>query len=156
MKLHFERVTAVPNWDPRGIVLDHDELEAAAQRGRVLRARAFGAFGRRGAHLIARIARAIVGAAGLYRRRQGAYKSLMGLDDRTLRDIGIERSAIPAIADHLARRDNGATGVEVAPAAILDGPALTSCSVGRLPAHGRCAGANDDAPGPDRSGSRAA
>ncbi|HTZ37691.1 MAG TPA: DUF1127 domain-containing protein [Stellaceae bacterium] len=47
-----------------------------------------------------------------WRRRQQAYAELMALDDRSLADIGIRRSEIPAIVEghHEAsakRRDRG-------------------------------------------------
>ena len=38
-------------------------------------------------------------AFGEWRRRQRAYHELMALDDRSLADIGIHRSQIPAIIE---------------------------------------------------------
>ena len=46
-----------------------------------------------------------------WRRREQAYAELMALDDRSLADIGIRRSEIPALVDgaHEPRRSAGAT-----------------------------------------------
>ena len=42
-------------------------------------------------------------ALGEWRRRQRAYNELMALDDRSLADIGVHRSQIPAIIEGMHR-----------------------------------------------------
>ncbi|HEX3954088.1 MAG TPA: DUF1127 domain-containing protein [Stellaceae bacterium] len=55
-----------------------------------------------------------------WRRRQQAYGELMSLDDRSLADIGIHRSEIPAVIEgfHEATHRNPQPAVLTAPAAI--------------------------------------
>lgn len=52
-----------------------------------------------------------------HRRRQRTYAELMALDDRSLADIGIHRSQIPAIVE-------GARLVAAAPEMVVAVPAL--------------------------------
>jgi uncharacterized protein YjiS (DUF1127 family) len=42
---------------------------------------------------------------GEWRRRQRAYEELMALDDRSLADIGLHRSQIPALVEGMHQGD---------------------------------------------------
>ena len=56
-------------------------------------------------------------ALAAWRRRQHAYGELMALDDRSLADIGIHRSEIPAIIEGFHERTRTpATARDAAPA----------------------------------------
>lgn len=86
--------------------------EAHAARAAVMAA-AFGAIGRGSMWLVSQawraVAASIARAAKLFRRRRlasGTYRRLAGLDDRTLRDIGLHRSGLHAAADAAAANDN--------------------------------------------------
>jgi uncharacterized protein YjiS (DUF1127 family) len=51
-----------------------------------------------------------------WRRRQLAYAELMALDDRSLADIGLHRSEIPAVVDGHLAQNKKARGREFLPA----------------------------------------
>ena len=58
-------------------------------------------------------------AIARWRRQQRAYGELMALDDRSLADIGIRRSEIPAIVEgwhEAAHRDASLPAAVIAPA----------------------------------------
>ncbi len=82
--------------------LFHEVFEHHAKTGRELRAQA-----------VRRLVRGIVGiiaqgaeALRRWHRRRVAYRALMALDDRLLRDIGLRRDQIPAAVEGLWRTES--------------------------------------------------
>ena len=63
-------------------------------------------------------------AFAAWRRRQRAYGELMALDDRSLADIGIRRSEIPAIVEGFHERTRAPAMAKGAAAAVSPRRAL--------------------------------
>jgi len=59
-----------------------------------------------------------------WRRRQRAYDELMALDDRSLADIGIRRSEIPAVVEGFHERTRASAKATGAAASLNPGHAL--------------------------------
>ena len=63
-------------------------------------------------------------AFAAWRRRQRAYDELMALDDRSLADIGIRRSEIPAVVEGFHERTRARTTAKGAAPALSPRHAL--------------------------------
>ncbi|HYU13081.1 MAG TPA: DUF1127 domain-containing protein [Stellaceae bacterium] len=72
-------------------------------------------------------------AFAAWQRRQRAYGELMALDDRSLADIGIRRSEIPAIVEGFHERSRAPAKAKAAAPALSPSHALFGISDRWLP-----------------------
>ncbi len=86
------------------VILTRAELEYYSRRAHALRSDAFARLFTGAATGLARGVRALYRSLKESRDRRRAISELRRLSDRTLRDIGIERSQIPQIVDRLLER----------------------------------------------------
>jgi uncharacterized protein YjiS (DUF1127 family) len=77
--------------------LDYRAL-AARERAKAMRELASAAAGG-----LRRVSRSVVGALARWHKRRATIAELSALDDRMLKDIGVSRGNIPALADGLMR-----------------------------------------------------
>lgn len=106
--------------------LSRAELEYYRRRAHYLRSAAFGRTLKSVASALAGAYRAVYQALKRSRDRRRAERELRQLDNRTLSDIGIERSHIPFVVDRLLeRRKAGGNARKAYPLRVLTAPAAT-------------------------------